>query len=61
MQNFVVKKRHFPENICLRKVETAIKVVAIVPNSFGATKGTGSAAVETTAITPTANRITVKK
>lgn len=60
--NFVVKKAAFSgKAFAYVKVETAIKVVAIVPNSFGATKGTGSAAVEATAITPTASRITVKE
>ncbi|MBP8193336.1 MAG: electron transfer flavoprotein subunit alpha/FixB family protein, partial [Chitinophagales bacterium] len=36
-------------------------VVAVVPNSFGAAKGDGTATVEASAIAPAASRVTVKE
>jgi electron transfer flavoprotein alpha subunit len=59
---FVVKKGAFSgKAFAYVKVETPMKIVAIVPNSFGAKKGEGSAAVEAANITPVATRITVKE
>lgn len=44
---FVVKKAAFSgKAFAFVKVETAVKIVGLVPNSFGAVKGSGSAAVE---------------
>lgn len=60
--NFVVKKAAFSgKAFAYVKVETPVKVVALVPNSFGASKGEGTAAVEASAIAPAASRITVKE
>lgn len=60
--NFVVKKGAFSgKAFAYVKVETAVKVVAVVPNSFGAKKGEGTATVEASSITPAAGRITVKE
>ncbi|MCC6582110.1 MAG: electron transfer flavoprotein subunit alpha/FixB family protein [Chitinophagales bacterium] len=60
--DFVVKKAAFSgKAFAYVKVETAVKVVAVVPNSFGATKGEGSASVEASAIAPAASRVTVKE
>ncbi|MFN8261426.1 MAG: electron transfer flavoprotein subunit alpha/FixB family protein [Chitinophagales bacterium] len=60
--DFVVKKAAFSgKAFAYVKVETAVKVVAVVPNSFGATKGEGSAAVEASSIAPAASRVTVKE
>jgi electron transfer flavoprotein alpha subunit len=60
--DFVVKKAAFSgKAFAYVKVETAVKVVAVVPNSFGATKGDGTATVEASAIAPAASRVTVKE
>jgi electron transfer flavoprotein alpha subunit len=60
--DFVVKKTAFSgKAFAYVKVETAVKVVAVVPNSFGAAKGEGSATVEVSAIVPAASRVTVKE
>ncbi len=60
--DFVVKKAAFSgKAFAYVKVETAVKVVAVVPNSFGAAKGEGSATVEASAIAPAASRVTVKE
>ena len=60
--DFVVKKAAFSgKAFAYVKVETAVKVVAVVPNSFGATKGEGAAAVEVSGIAPAASRVTVKE
>ena len=60
--DFVVKKAAFSgKAFAYVKVETAVKVVAVVPNSFGATKGDGTATVEASAIAPASSRVTVKE
>ena len=60
--DFVVKKAAFSgKAFAYVKVETAVKVVAVVPNSFGAAKGDGTATVEASAIAPAASRVTVKE
>ncbi|MFN8262546.1 MAG: electron transfer flavoprotein subunit alpha/FixB family protein [Chitinophagales bacterium] len=60
--DFVVKKVAFSgKAFAFVKVNTAVKVVAVVPNSFGATKGEGSATVEASTVAPAASRITVKE
>ena len=60
--DFVVKKAAFSgKAFAYVKVETAVKVVAVVPNSFGAAKGEGTATVEASAIAPAASRVTVKE
>jgi electron transfer flavoprotein alpha subunit len=60
--DFVVKKAAFSgKAFAYVKVETAVKVVAVVPNSFGASKGEGTATVEASAISPAASRVTVKE
>ncbi len=60
--DFVVKKAAFSgKAFAYVKVETAVKVVSLVPNSFGVSKGEGSAAVETSSVAPAASRITVKE
>lgn len=60
--NFVVKKGAFSgKAFAYVKVETAVKVIALVPNSFGVTKAEGSAAVEAISLTPASSRITVKE
>ncbi len=60
--DFVVKKAAFSgKAFAYVKVETVVKVVSVVPNSFGATKTEGSASVETSAVTPAASRVTVKE
>ncbi len=60
--DFVVKKTAFSgKAFAFVKVNTAQKVVAIVPNSFGAVKGAGTATVEDIQIDAAASRITVKE
>ncbi|HMY22467.1 MAG TPA: electron transfer flavoprotein subunit alpha/FixB family protein [Chitinophagales bacterium] len=60
--DFVVKKAAFSgKAFAFVKVNTAVKVVAVVPNSFGATKGEGTATVEASTVAPAASRITVKE
>jgi electron transfer flavoprotein alpha subunit len=60
--DFVVKKAAFSgKAFAYVKVETAVKVISLVPNSFGAIKGEGSATVEASSVAPTASRITVKE
>lgn len=60
--DFVVKKAAFSgKAFAYVKVETPIKVVALVSNSFGANKGEGSAAIEASSVAPAASRITVKE
>ncbi len=60
--DFVVKKAAFSgKAFAYVKVETAVKVVSLVPNSFGALKGEGTATVEDVQIEAAASRITVKE
>lgn len=60
--DFVVKKAAFSgKAFAYVKVETAVKVVSLVPNSFGAAKGEGSATVEDIQVDAAASRITVKE
>ena len=60
--DFVVKKAAFSgKAFAYVKVTTTVKVVAIVPNSFGAIKGEGTATVEDIEVTAAASRVTVKE
>jgi electron transfer flavoprotein alpha subunit len=60
--DFVVKKAAFSgKAFAYVKVTSGNKVVSIVPNSVGATKGAGSAVVEASDIAPAASKITVKE
>ncbi len=60
--NLVVKKGVFSgKAFAYVKVDTAVKVISVVPNSFGAKKGSGSAGIEAVNITPASSRITVKE
>ncbi|MFN8294823.1 MAG: electron transfer flavoprotein subunit alpha/FixB family protein [Chitinophagales bacterium] len=60
--DFVVKKAAFSgKAFAFVKVETPVKVVSVVPNSFGATKGEGTATIEASGIAPAASRVTVKE
>ena len=60
--DFVVKKAAFSgKAFAYVKVETAVKVVSLVPNSFGAAKGEGSATVEDIQVEAATSRITVKE
>lgn len=60
--DFIVKKAAFSgKAFAFVKVETPVKVVSVVPNSFGATKGEGTATIEASGIAPAASRVTVKE
>lgn len=60
--DFVIKKGAFSgKAFAYIKINTAKKVISVVPNSVGATKGEGSAAVEAIELTPAATRVTVKE
>ena len=60
--DFVVKKAAFSgKAFAYVKVETAVKVISLVPNSFGAVKGEGTATVEDVQVEAAASRITVKE
>ncbi len=60
--DFVVKKAAFSgKAFAYVKVETAVKIVSQVPNSFGVVKGEGSTSIEASSISPAASRITVKE
>ena len=59
---FVVKKAAFSgKAFAYVKLDTANKVVSVVPNSVGASKGEGSAAVEAIDLAPAASKVTVKE
>ena len=60
--DFVVKKAAFSgKAFAYVKVTTPVKVVAIVPNSFGAIKGEGTATVEDIEVAAATSRVTVKE
>ncbi|MCB0507510.1 MAG: electron transfer flavoprotein subunit alpha/FixB family protein [Chitinophagales bacterium] len=60
--DFVVKKTAFSgKAFAYVKVNTSTKIVSVVPNSFGATKGTGTATVESVTLEAAPNRVTVKE
>lgn len=59
--DFVVKKTAFSgKAFAFMKITSDNKVIAFVPNSVGATKGSGSATVEASDIAPAASKVTVK-
>ncbi|HUM53317.1 MAG TPA: electron transfer flavoprotein subunit alpha/FixB family protein [Chitinophagales bacterium] len=60
--DFVIKKGAFSgKAFAYMKINTDKKVISLVPNSVGATKGEGSATVEALDLTPAASRVTVKE
>ena len=60
--DFVIKKGAFSgKAFAYMKITTDKKVISVVPNSVGATKGEGSATVETLDLAPAASRVTVKE
>ncbi len=60
--DFIVKKAAFSgKAFAYVKVTTPVKVVAIVPNSFGAIKGEGTATVEDIELAAATSRVTVKE
>jgi electron transfer flavoprotein alpha subunit len=59
---FVIKKAAFSgKAFAYVKIETPVKVISVVPNSVGATKGAGTATVEDVQVEAAASRITVKE
>ncbi|MFN8284524.1 MAG: electron transfer flavoprotein subunit alpha/FixB family protein [Chitinophagales bacterium] len=60
--DFVIKKAAFSgKAFAFMKITTDKKVISVVPNSVGATKGEGSAAIEAIDLAPAASRVTVKE
>lgn len=60
--DFVVKKGAFSgKAFAYVKVNTPMKIIALVPNSYGAKKGEGTATVEAVSVEPVASRITIKE
>jgi len=60
--DFVVKKAAFSgKAFAFVKVNTAVKVVAVVPNSFGAAKSEGAAVVEAIQLEAATSRVSVKE
>jgi electron transfer flavoprotein alpha subunit len=60
--DFVIKKAAFSgKAFAYIKITSDHKVISVVPNSVGAAKGDGSAAVETSDLAPAASRVTVKE
>jgi len=60
--DFVVKKAAFSgKAFAYVKVTTPVKVVAVVPNSFGAVKSEGTATIEDIQVEAAASRVTVKE
>ncbi len=60
--DFVIKKAAFSgKAFAYLKINSENKVISVVPNSVGAVKGDGSAAVENADLAPAASRVTVKE
>jgi len=60
--DFVIKKAAFSgKAFAYLKINSDNKVISVVPNSIGAVKGDGSAAVENADLAPAASRVTVKE
>lgn len=60
--DFVIKKAAFSgKAFAYIKINSDNKVISVVPNSVGATKGEGSATVESSDLAPAASRVTVKE
>ncbi len=60
--DFVIKKAAFSgKAFAYLKINSDNKVISVVPNSVGAVKGDGSAAVENADLAPAASRVTVKE
>lgn len=60
--DFVIKKAAFSgKAFAFMKINSDNKIISVVPNSVGATKGDGTATVEASEIAPAASRVTVKE